>query len=135
MQSFQARVLAKIAELAEARGAEVSQSPEYLNTGTINLHGAGVIAPAIVVGYDFQTATYTLTLTTGGQRIPSQLGRAGYFDFHQGNAYPTRFWEALAAELDKVFGKPKSARLLAKLDRDRPAARRAVVGEVFKGKA
>lgn len=109
MQSFQARVLSKIAETAEAHGAEVSQSADYANTGSVNLHIAGMIAPAIVIGYDFQTSTYTMRITSRGVRIPSQIGRADYFDFHQNNASPSRFWECLDAELARVFGKRKPA--------------------------
>lgn len=110
MQSFQARVLSKIAETAEAHGAEVSQSSDYSNTGRVNLHRRGAIAPAIVIDYDFQGSTYKLALTSQGVRIPSQPGRAGYFDFYQNNATHSRFWECLDAELARVFGARKSVR-------------------------
>jgi hypothetical protein len=116
MQSFQSRLLAKIAAQAEAHGAEVSQSSDFSNVGRVNLHQHGEIVPAIVVGFDVQPSTYKLTLTVRGERVPSQVGRAGYFDFFQAIANESRFWECYAAALVRVFGKAKRAKAAARVD-------------------
>jgi hypothetical protein len=99
-QSFQDRMIQSITAKIEAAGFEVSTQADWGNTGSIYAHREGVIVPVITVGYNFQSGSYTLTLTAGDRRVPSQIGREGYFDFyHPTVTAKTLFDECLALEL------------------------------------
>ncbi len=99
MKSFQQRTLESIERMAEDFGLECTQSASYGNAGQVNLHIPDSHVPLGFIAYDFQSSTYKLSITINGRKIPSQVGRADYFDFYQDNDKPTRFWHALEHEL------------------------------------
>lgn len=99
-QSFQDRMIQSITAKIEAAGFEVSTQTDWGNTGSIYAHCKGEVTPIIMVGYNFQSGSYTLTLTAGDRRVPSQIGREDYFDFyHPTVTAKTLFDECLAHEL------------------------------------
>ena len=103
IQSFQDRVLNKIDNFLKSAGLETSIAYDWSNTGNVYGHRAGWVRPKVTIGFNFQPETYTLTLTVRERRIPSQVGRAEYFDFyHQKATDKSRFWVCLDEELKKL---------------------------------
>lgn len=103
MQTFQDRVLKRIADSLTYYGLEPSISFDWANTGLVYGHNPNAITPVVTIGFDFQPASYKLTITVGSRKIPSQLGRPDYFDFYYPEASAkTRFWNCLEAELKQL---------------------------------
>ena len=72
MKTFQQRTLDEIERVCEQYGCECTLSQNYGNTGQVNIHFQGSPMPCASVTYDFQPDSYTLSLTAGLIRIPSQ---------------------------------------------------------------
>ncbi len=99
MKSFQERTLERIESAAKQHGVECSASHDWANTGRVNLHEKNAAGAFGFVRYDFQTSNYKLALHIHGRQIPSQPGRADYFDFYQNNDGMTLFWDVFNREL------------------------------------
>lgn len=103
MQTFQDRVLKRIADVLCYYGYQRSIDYSFPNVGRLYGHNPNVIVPAVTIGFDFQSPGYTLRITIGTRQIPSQVGRPDYFDFYYENAsVKTRFWNCLEAELKQL---------------------------------
>jgi hypothetical protein len=102
---MQKKVLNNIKALIEARGLEALDCPNFSNTGHISIQHPAEVGELAKVGYNFQNDRYTLTITVLGERIPSQPGRADYFDFYlmftDADGYK-RFRSVLDMELTKI---------------------------------
>lgn len=104
MKTFQQRTLDEIEHICEQYGCECTLSQNYGNTGQVNIHFRENPMPCASVTYNFQPGSYTLSMAAGLTRIPSQPGRADYYDFYQENVGQTRFWEALRKMLVNNLG-------------------------------
>ena len=100
MQDIQDRILARIEAVAADAGLETSRRSAWANTGTVFFLRPGGVVPVGETAYSFQDGVYELTLTWGGRKVPSQVGRYDYFKFYQPYSKPSRYWELLDAELD-----------------------------------
>jgi hypothetical protein len=104
MQSAQQRILDAIERLANDHGIECAKSSDFANTGQVHLYQPGQTAAFGSVGFNFQTASYTLNLTVNGRKVPSQPGRSDYFDFYQSYQAPSAFWDTLKREMAPFRG-------------------------------
>jgi hypothetical protein len=102
MQSAQSRILEMIEQRIVAKGYEVASSFNYSNLGTVRIYRPGTPIECGSITFDFQDATYSLSICFAGRRIPSQPGREDYFTFYQSYSAQTRFWDALDANLPKL---------------------------------
>lgn len=96
MKSIQQRTLEQIEQRLTKAGYELAQKATWGNVGTVHIFSdASATTPVGSIGYDFQDGSYKLALTWRGKKIPSQEGRADYFDFYQRYDEPSRFWPVL----------------------------------------
>lgn len=113
MKSAQAHILGMVEERIEKRNLVAIQAAAFSNTGSILIYRQLGKQALGSIHYDFQADAYKLSITVAGRRIPSQIGRAGYFDFYQKYDEPTRFWDALAEALAEMVKAPSAAKALA----------------------
>lgn len=111
MQSTQKRVLDLITHALDERKVTHTISYNYSNTGNIYLYPEQSAPVAFgKIHFDFQPSYYTVSIEVDGVGIPSQAGRAGYFDFMQDYTKATLFWQVLARELERKGFQIKRAR-------------------------
>jgi len=117
IQSFQSRTLDAIAAKIETYSLEVSEAHAWGNIGNLFVHRKGVVTPVMTIHYNFQSHAYTLSITVGTRKVPSQVGRSDYFDFHHDPVTSsTRFWECLESELGKLAQEHRSSLIAAGMD-------------------
>ena len=102
LKSFQEMAIEKIVKMAEDHHFTCSQSSDWSNVGTINIHQPNNITPIGQVYYNFQPGTYTLSMRMRSRTVLSQPGRADYYDFHFKNDKASTFWDAFGHELTKL---------------------------------
>lgn len=97
MQTMQDRILNLIEKQLADRGYASAVNFSLSNVGDVYIFASPEhTLPIGQINFDFQDYGYKVDLTVKDQRIPSQIGRADYFDFYQKYSEPTRFWEVLA---------------------------------------
>jgi hypothetical protein len=101
VQTTQKRILDMIAHALDERKITHTISYSHSNTGSIYLY-AEQVAPVAFgkIRFNFQSCSFTMSIEIDGVGIPSQAGRADYFDFLQAYDEPTLFWRVLARELE-----------------------------------
>ena len=99
MRNMQSKVLAKFSEVIEARGFEPVQKAQFANMGIISVEHPDKLGSIMQVRYEFQDTSATFSMSVGTKKIPSQPGRADYFDFYIRYDQPAQF-EYFISQLD-----------------------------------
>lgn len=108
MITAQERILGAIENELLQLGYECAIQKVYGNVGTVYIYLPRVSTTSVntiavaSINFDFQDGTYKLSLTVSGKKIPSQPGRADYFEFYQRYDQHSAFWSALEMNLPKL---------------------------------
>lgn len=78
-------------------GFEALLVPNFSNTGYISIEKEGEFGAFGRITYDFQRDNFNLVLEWNGVKIPSQPGRAGYFDWYFQSRDERAMWSQFIA--------------------------------------
>jgi hypothetical protein len=105
---MQEKVLDDLAALIIQYGFEPIKQASYGNVGFISVQLPNEVGSLASVNYNFQTGTMNFSVTVDKRKVPSQPGRADYFDFymdHDARAEYRNFRAVLEAELQALSKK------------------------------
>jgi hypothetical protein len=82
MKSIQTKLTETIFQLFEDNGFELINVSKLSNLGYWSIQKSNSLKELGAIGYEFQDSYNMFTITIGGRRVPSQVGRDDYFTFH-----------------------------------------------------
>jgi hypothetical protein len=102
IQSTQSRIIHHIDSIVRGFGFETSLSPNYSNSGSLQIFEPGKMVACGSIGYAFQHDSYTCQVKMRGALVPSQEGRSDYHDFRQAYDESTRLFDVIEDKIAEV---------------------------------